>query len=124
MNTAGGRRQTRMADERAPITTLLSDLAMGESARWHDGRFWCSDWVAGEILAADLDGRREVVARSTSFPFCFDWLPDGTMLVTSSTGLERLDEGGFLVPHVDMTGLAGGWNEVIVDPRANAYVIP
>src|SRR5207248_10937706 len=82
----------------------------------------CSDWVAGEILAADLDGRREVVARSTSFPFCFDWLPDGTMLVTSSTGLERLDEGGFLVPHVDMTGLAGGWNEVIVDPRANAYV--
>src|SRR5437764_255358 len=52
MNTAGGRRQTGMADERAPITTFLTDLAMGESARWHDGRFWCSDWVAGEILAA------------------------------------------------------------------------
>src|SRR5437588_12893349 len=107
MSPARGRRQTRMADERAPITTLLSDLAMGESARWHDGRFWCSDWVAGEILAIGLDGTREVAARSTSFPFCFDWLPDGTMLVTSATGLERLDTGpsdgtGSLVPHVDM----------------------
>ena len=29
---------------------------MGESARWHDGRFWCSDWVAGEILAIAVDG--------------------------------------------------------------------
>ena len=104
------------------MTTFLTDLAMGESARWHDGRFWCSDWVAGEILAAGVDGRREVVARSTSFPFCFDWLPDGTMLVTSSTGLERLDESGSLVPYVDMTTLAPGWNEVIVDPRGNAYV--
>jgi sugar lactone lactonase YvrE len=106
----------------ADITTFITDLAMGESARWHDGRFWCSDWVAGEILAADADGTREVVVRSTSFPFCFDWLPDGTMLVTSGTGLERLD-GGSLVPHADLTHLTvGGWNEVIVDPRGNAYV--
>jgi sugar lactone lactonase YvrE len=112
-----------MSDERAEIRTFLTDIAMGESARWHDGRFWCSDWVAGEILAAGLDGAAQVVARSTSFPFCFDWLPDGTMLVTSTTGLERLDTDGSLVPHVDMTGLIGhGWNEVVVDPRGNAYV--
>ena len=101
---------------------------MGESARWHDGRFWCSDWVAGEVLAADPDGRRHVVARSTSFPFCFDWLGDGTMLVTSETGLERLEAGasgetGSLVPYVNMGHLTqGGWNEVVVDGRENAYV--
>ena len=29
---------------------------MGESARWHDGRFWCSDWVAGEVLSVAVDG--------------------------------------------------------------------
>ncbi len=101
---------------------------MGESARWHDGRFWCSDWVAGEILAADLDRSVEVFARSTSFPFCFDWLPDGSMVVTGGTGLERLEptrpgETGSLVPFVDMTGLIShGWNEVVVDRRGNAYV--
>jgi sugar lactone lactonase YvrE len=114
--------------EQPDVTTFLSGLAMGESARWHDGRFWCSDWVAGEILAVDLDGTVQLVARSTSFPFCFDWLPDGTMVVTSETGLERLETGasdgtGPLVPFVDLTSLiTGGWNEVIVDPRGNLYV--
>src|ERR671932_290289 len=99
-------RQRGMAMQRTEITTFLTGLAMGESARWHDWRFWCSDWVAGEILAApaDVDGSAEVVARSTSFPFCFDWLPDGTMVVTGATGLERLEVGG-LVPWVDMSGL-------------------
>jgi sugar lactone lactonase YvrE len=109
------------------ITTFVGGLAMGESARWHDGRFWCSDWVAGEILAIAADGTPTVVARSSSFPFCFDWLPDGTMVVTGSTGLEQLDAGpdgtGPLVPFVDLTSLIDGpWNEVAVDGRGNAYV--
>jgi sugar lactone lactonase YvrE len=85
--------------------------------------------VAGEILAIDLDGTVEVVSRSTSFPFCFDWLSNGTMLVTSSTGLERLEPSepggvaGSLVPYADLTSLIpGGWNEVLVDPRGNAFV--
>ncbi|HEX5944893.1 MAG TPA: SMP-30/gluconolactonase/LRE family protein [Acidimicrobiales bacterium] len=123
-----------MSETTHEITTLLSGLAMGESARWHDGRFWCSDWVAGEILAAEVTGpaagRSEVVARSASFPFCFDWQADGTMLVTGGAGLERLepttaDEAGEaqLVPHADLSALGPQvWNEVIVDPRGNAYV--
>ncbi len=121
-------RQSLMDEKGPALTTLMTDIAMGESARWHDGRFWCSDWVAGEILSADLDGTREVVARSTSFPFCFDWLPDGTMLVTGETGLERLEAGPFgetgsLVPYVRLTHLIDhGWNEVVVDARGNAYV--
>jgi sugar lactone lactonase YvrE len=126
-----------MTERTHEITTLLSDLAMGESARWHDGRFWCSDWVAGEILATEVSGpaagEREVVARSSAFPFCFDWQADGTMLVTGGPGLERLEpappgeagEAGEaqLVPHADLRALSPyGWNEVIVDPRGNAYV--
>src|SRR5262249_1686259 len=62
------------------------------------------------------------VARSAEFPFCFDWLPDGTMLVTSSSGIEHL-EAGTLVPHADLTHLGvRGWNEIVVDTRGNAYV--
>jgi hypothetical protein len=57
-----------MSEEQGDITTFLTGIAMGESARWHDGRFWCSDWVAGEILAADLDGTVQIAARSTSSP--------------------------------------------------------
>ena len=109
------------------ITTLVDGLAMGESARWHDGRFWCSDWVAGEILAMAVDGpdagEPEVVTRSTSFPFCFDWTADGTMLVTGRNGLERLGPDGALVAHADLAHFSDyGWNEVAVHPSGVAYV--
>lgn len=100
---------------------------MGESARWHGGRFWCSDWVAGEILAIAVNGadtgRPEVVTRSTSFPFCFDWTVDGTLLVTAHNGLERLGPDGALVPHADLSRLSDyGWNEVTVHPSGASYV--
>jgi sugar lactone lactonase YvrE len=109
------------------ITTLMSGLAMGESARWHDGRFWCSDWVAGEILAIPADGPDQgtptVVARSTSFPFCFDWTDDGTMLVTGRRGIERLGDDGSLEPHADLSRLSDhGWNEIAVHPSGATYV--
>ena len=109
------------------ITTLTEGLAMGESARWHDGRFWCSDWVAGDVLSmavtGDDAGRPEVVAHSTSFPFCFDWTADGTMLVTGAHGLERLGPDGALVAHADLSQFSEfGWNEVAVHGRGAAYV--
>jgi sugar lactone lactonase YvrE len=109
------------------ITTLTDGLAMGESARWHDGRFWCSDWVAGEILAIAVDGpdtgKPGVITHSTSFPFCFDWMADGTMLVTGRDGLERLRSDGTLVRYAEMSHLSDyGWNEVAVHPSGVAYV--
>lgn len=33
---------------------LLSDLGMGESPRWHDGRLWFSNWGTTEIVAVFL----------------------------------------------------------------------
>ena len=57
-------------------------LVMGESPRWHDGRLWVADWGAREILAIDPDGASEVVVADVpALPFCFDWLPDGRLLV-------------------------------------------
>src|SRR3954471_9433667 len=105
---------------------LLKDgLVMGESPRWHDGRLWLSDWGAGEILAMDLDGRSEVVARIEGLPFCFDWLPDGRMLIVSGREgrLLRREPDGSLVAHAHLTDLAPPpWNDIVVDGRGNAYV--
>src|SRR5262245_1495141 len=111
----------------ASVSTLTEGLAMGESARWHDGRFWCSDWVAGELLRVDVDGadigKPTVVTRSTSLPFCFDWTADDELLVTGRRGLERLDRDGRLVPHTDLSELSEfGWNEIAVHPSGAAYV--
>jgi sugar lactone lactonase YvrE len=101
---------------------LLGDLVMGESARWHDGRLWFCDWVAGEIIVLDGAGRPEVVARMQGLPFCIDWLADGRMVVTSADGrLLRQEPDGSLVTHANL-GRAFPWNEVVVDARGNIFV--
>ena len=45
------------------LQTLLTGISFGEPPRWHDGRLWFSDWGAQEVIAVDLDGESEVVAR-------------------------------------------------------------
>ena len=109
------------------IQTLMTGLVFGESARWHDGRLWFSDWGAHEIIAVDPGGRSEVMVRLPffSFPFSFDWLPDGRLLIVSASDrpLLRREPDGSLEAHADLSGLpVSGWNEVVVDGRGNAYI--
>jgi sugar lactone lactonase YvrE len=105
---------------------LLKDgLVMGESPRWHDGRLWLSDWGTGEILALAGDGTAEVMARVARLPFCFDFLPDGRLLVVDGRAgrLLRHEPDGSVVTHADLTELAPPpWNDIVVDARGNAYV--
>jgi sugar lactone lactonase YvrE len=103
---------------------LLTGLVIGESARWHDGRLWLSNWGTHEVLAVDLDGNREVMATvPATIPFSIDWLPDGRLLVTSEGRLLRQEADGSLVDHADLSSLGGsGLNEIVVDARGNIYV--
>lgn len=105
--------------------TLLTGLAFGESPRWHDGRLWLSDWGAGEALAVDEAGNREVVAALPSFPSCLDFLGDGRLLLVSSDDGRLLVQqpDGALETYADISHVAEHpWNEVVVDGRDNAYV--
>jgi sugar lactone lactonase YvrE len=106
--------------------TLLTGLVIGESPRWHEGRLWLSNWGAQEVLAVDLDGAAEVMARvPTTIPFSIDWLPDGRLLVVAGPQrlLLRQEPDGSLVTHADLTGLSEhGFNELVVDGHGNAYV--
>jgi sugar lactone lactonase YvrE len=110
------------------LHTLLTDLAIGESPRWHAGRLWFSNWGMQEVIALDPDGKSEVMARvPTSIPFSIDWLPDGRLLVVSGREglILRREPDGSLVTHADLSGLAGKghpWNEIVVDGRGNAYI--
>ncbi len=108
---------------------LLTGLAFGESPRWHDERLWVADWGAQEILSVDLEGKCEVIAKVSfpSFPLCFDWLPDGALLLVSSRDglLLRLESSGKLVTHADLSGFSEKghpWNEIVIDGRGNAYI--
>jgi sugar lactone lactonase YvrE len=103
--------------------TVLTGLAFGESPRWHDGRLFVSDWGAGEVLAVGDDGASEVVARAEAFPLCFDFLPDGPMLLVAGPSLMRQEADGSLVPHADLGAFGSTpFNDIVVDDRGNAYV--
>jgi sugar lactone lactonase YvrE len=109
----------------AMTEVLLTGLKIGESARWHEGRLWLSNWGAQEVLAVDLDGQVEVMARvPTTIPFSIDWLPDGRLLVVAGPErrLLRQEPDGSLVDHADLRGLGAGLNELVVDGRGNVYV--
>jgi sugar lactone lactonase YvrE len=107
------------------LHTLLTGRAFGESPRWHEDRLWFSDMGTNEVVAADLDGNTEVVARVPGMPMGSGWLPDGRMLIVSARDglLLRREPGGPLVTHADLTGLSAyPWGDMVVDGRGNAYV--
>jgi sugar lactone lactonase YvrE len=104
---------------------LLTGLKIAESARWHEGRLWLSNWGAQEVLAVGPDGQAEVMATvPTTLPFSIDWLPDGRLLVVAGPEgrLLRQEPDGSLVDHADLRALDANLNELVVDGRGNIYV--
>ena len=115
-----------MTDQSKYTQLLASGFAMGESARWHNDRFWLSDWGAQEIIALKPEGGCESsLAVSCALPFCFDWHLDGSLLVVSGreARLLRQDAGHSLTRFVDLSAISTSiWNEIVVDGRGNAYI--
>lgn len=95
---------------------FATGIQMGESPRWHDGRFWMCDWMAGEVLVFPADGRREVVSRIEGLPFSIDWLPDGRLLATTPGGLVV---GAEMAPYA---AIGQPFNEIVVDAAGRAWV--
>ncbi|MEY9965620.1 sugar lactone lactonase YvrE [Streptacidiphilus sp. MAP12-16] len=115
-----------MSDSSVPaVRTLITGLGLVEAPRWHRDRLYFSDWNAGDVIAVDLEGNSEVFAHVQSLPLCTDWLPDGRLLLVSAADglLLRREHDGSLVTHADLRVVAdGGWNDIVVDGRGNAYV--
>src|SRR5262245_18085522 len=95
---------------------FASDIQMGESPGWSYGRFGSRAVTAGEVLAFDADGNREVAARVEGLPFSIDWLPDGRLVATTPGGVVA---GSELAPY----GATGRpFNEIVVDAAGRAWV--
>lgn len=106
------------------MDVLLSGLGLVESPRWHEGRIWFSDWINGEIIAVDDNGESEVVVRHQSLPLCFDFLPDGRLLLVSNQEMALMTfDDGLLSTYADLSDLSSyGHNDIVIDGRGNAYV--
>jgi sugar lactone lactonase YvrE len=107
------------------LHTLLTGLAFGETPRWHDGRLWFSDFGAQEVVAVDLSGNKEVIARISGTPMGLGFLPDGRLLIVSMRDglLLRREQDGRMVTHANLSSLSRPpWNDMVVDGRGNAYI--
>lgn len=103
---------------------LIDGLGLLESPRWHDDRLWFADWTAGEIRVCDDGSGSRVVVEHASLPLCFDFTPDGALLVVSAAtqALLRFD-GQQLTTVADLSALSTlGANDIVVDGRGNTYV--
>jgi sugar lactone lactonase YvrE len=103
------------------VDLLTEAIGLGESPRWHDGRLYVSDWAAGVVVAVAADGTTTPVAPVAAPAFCFDFLPDGRLLVVEGDRLVAGPPGGTLEPYAALPA-PGHWNDVVVDGRGNAYV--
>jgi len=96
--------------------TFATGISMGESPRWHEGRFWMCVWKAGEVLVFDAEGNREVVARVDGMPFSIHWLPDGRLVAATPGGVVA-------GPDLYSYGATGQpFNEIVVDAAGRAWV--
>src|SRR6266849_3318361 len=103
---------------------LLDGILFPEGPRWHAGKLWFSDMHAHRVMTVDLAGRAETVVEVPNQPSGLGWLPDGRLLVVSMTDRRLLRlEGGGLVVHADLSGLATfHCNDMVVDAAGRAYV--
>lgn len=109
----------------AELRQLIGGVDFGEGPRWHDGALWYSDFFQRAVYRVTPDGERTAVhADLDDQPSGLGWLPDGRLLVVSMHKRQLLrDDGGALVPHADLSGVATGHaNDMVVDTRGNAYV--
>ena len=108
-----------------PSRELMAGIHMGECPRWHEGRFWFSDWVGEVLYSVDETGDHRVEARVHSLPFAVDWAPDGRMLLLNAAErklLQREPDGSFAMK-TDLAKLCPyGTNEIVIDGRGNIYI--
>lgn len=106
---------------------LLDGGSFFESPRWHEGRWWVSDFYTdgGRVLAVDPEGAIERVIPLEQ-PSGLGWLPDGDLLAVSMTAhrLFRVPaDGGAPREYADLAPLARGEaNDMVVDAAGRAYV--
>jgi sugar lactone lactonase YvrE len=97
-----------------------------EGPRWHDGRWWVSDFFRHVVLSFDAGGgdiREE--AHVPGQPSGLGWTPDGDLLIVSMVDrlLLRRRADGVLETMADLSGIATGpCNDMVVSARGDAYV--
>lgn len=107
------------------LETLHEGGGFFESPRWHDGRWWASDFYVREVFTLTAAGERETVLEVEHQPSGLGWMADGSLLIASMKDhkLLRRTPDGEVSLHADLTEFcAGHLNDLVVDSEGRAYV--
>lgn len=106
------------------LRTLAEGGAYFEGPRWHEGRWWASDFYRYGVFAFDPDGTAEKVLEVEGQPSGLGWMPDGSLLVVSMRehSLLRRAPDGSVTVHAELGEHCGGHlNDLVVDASGRAY---
>ncbi len=104
--------------------TLAEGGRFFEGPRWHDGRWWVSDFFGCAVSSVTTDGVVEEELAVEQQASGTGWMPDGSLLAVSMRDhrvLRRSPDGEVSV-HAEVGDLCGGWlNDMVVDADGRAY---
>jgi sugar lactone lactonase YvrE len=106
------------------LTPLVTGGTYFECPRWHEGRWWVSDFYRRTVFTYDADGHEEAVLEVEGQPSGLGWLPGGDLLVVSMKDRRVLRRAadGTVSEHADLSALTTGHlNDMIVDSQGRAY---
>jgi sugar lactone lactonase YvrE len=107
------------------VATLLEGGGFFEGPRWHDGRWWVSDFYRQFVMTVAPDGSTEEVLSVEQQPSGLGWMPDGSLLIVSMKDhrLLRRSPDGEVSVHAQLSDQCGGHlNDMVVDSQGRAYV--
>ena len=90
--------------------TLAAGGHFFESPRWHEGRWWVSDFYGHAVIAYDDRGRGQRMVEVEGQPCGLGWLPDGDLLIVSMKDqrILRRSADGRIAVHADLSALVTG----------------
>ena len=106
------------------LETLMKGLTFGEGPRWHENKFYFSDFYSHKVYSLDLTGKHEVIVEIPNQPSGLGWTPDGTMLIVSMKDRKLMSfKDGQLKERADLTEFSGfHCNDMVVDIDGNAFI--
>jgi sugar lactone lactonase YvrE len=107
------------------LSPLLDGGSFFESPRWHDGRWWVSDFYREAVYTVSVDGTEKRILQVEHQPSGLGWLPDGSLLIVSMKDQRvlRLDLDGQPGVHADLGAFTdSSLNDMVVDDLGRAWV--
>ena len=106
------------------LKLLLENVYFSEGPRWHNNKFWFSDFYQHAVFSVDANGTVEKIVDIPNQPSGLGWLPNGDMLIVSmhDQKLMRFSDG-VLSLHSDLSHLTKfTCNDMVVDNDGHAYI--